>query len=1080
MKLRMKPCSLRSLRTDGYALLMKCWSLGFFLLIQLGAVAQQTLEISGTVLDEQNQPVIGAGVLVVGTTIGAASDLDGKYTLRNVPENATISFSYTGMKTLEIEVAGRNMIDVNMETDAIGLEEVVVIGYGTARKKDLTGAVVNVRAEEFTKYQPANVQEMLRSAVPGLKIGYSTSAKNNPDFEIRGDNTIKADNNDERAGNKPLIVLDGVIFNGDLAEINVNDIETVDVLKDASAASIYGSRASNGVIVFTTKKGALGKPVIRVSSKVGFITGAKRIQTHKAGDAVMNWLTDMNESINSLSQDPWSPFEKFEDVPTEYRNDWLNANGIPGETDATKITTAWLDGFGFEGNERENYLAGRTFDWQDYLFHTGVRTDNDISVSGRTENISYYWSLGHISGESVQVGEKYSQFTSRLNLDIKVTDFLNMGINANFMYEDDGDEPIGSGGYRTSSPYDSPWQNVVYNENIPETGDFPYIYDRSYLKTAGAGSNRSNAYLNPAYISRKFDRYRIFPTMYAKLTLPLGFTVTSRLTTRLDFRRRFYYEDSANPQWGHGGLAARQYNQGYEWQSDNILNWGKQFGEHRFDFTGLVNAERNQLWNTYSSASNFSPTQGLGYNALNFGLVPSLSHHDNDAAPVVDEAITRTALMGRINYSYGNRYNLSASIRRDGYSRFGSENVHAVFPSISGAWTLTNESFMDSRPSWLSFLKLRASWGINGNSSGLGSYAAYATLDDNKYLNYDNGYFVAPYLVIDRIANPALAWEKNQAVNFALDYGILNGRVRGSIDVYASKTTDLLLDKKLPILTGFDAVTTNVGSLKNTGFDFSINTINVQTADFVWTSTLNANYNQNKIVSLTGELVEQTDENGNTFLAEQDDIDNGWFIGESKDVIWDFEIDGVYQIGQEEEAERFGLHPGDFRYIDQNNDGVINSRDKVFQGLTDNPWYLTLRNDAEWKGFDLGIVFLAKLGYKQGTTHPFNNRQDYIKNHNWFDLPYWTPQNPINTAARINSINLGGAEIYQNRSYLRFQNLSFGYTIPPNVLGALKVTRARVGLAIDNVAIFTNWLEGDPESQREMPRTYSVNVDFSF
>ena len=911
--------------------------------------------------------------------------------------------------------------------------------------------------------------------MPGLKVGYSTSAKNTPDFEIRGDNTIKSDDATERSANRPLIVLDGVIFNGDIAEINVNDIESVDVLKDASAASIYGSRASNGVIVFTTKKGTTGKPTVRASAKIGLVTGARRLDSYKAGAPVMGWLRDMNESINGLYNEPWNKYDMYDDVPAEYKNDWLAANGVAGETNPAVYTAAWLDNFNFESNEKENYLAGKSYDWQDFLFKTGLREDYDVSVSGRTNSVSYYWSLGYIYSESVQMNESFATLTSRLNLDVAVTDWLNMGVNANFAFQDDGDAEISNGGYYTASPYDTPWRNEAWdNPEVEDTGKYPWRFPREYLKEAGAGSNRGNPYLNPAYITREYTRYRIFPTMYAKLTLPYGFSFTSNMTTRLDFRKRLYYEDSANPAWSHGGFARRELNEGLEWQSDNILNWNKEFGEHRFDVTGLWNAEKNQMWYTRAQGSNFSPTEALGYHGLAFALTPQASSSD--------EVITRNALMGRVNYAYGNRYNLSASIRRDGFSRFGVDNVYATFPSVSAAWTITNEGFMADRPAWMEFLKLRASWGVNGNSSGLGAYAAYATLSNNKYLNYNGGYFVAPYLYINRMANPGLAWEKNQAFNFALDYGLWEGRLRGSLDVYTSKTTNLLLDKRLPIVTGFTSITTNVGELQNLGFDLSVNTINVQSGSFLWTSQLNVSFNKNEIVSLTGELVEVVDENGNVTMEEPDDLSNGWFIGQNKDVIWDYELDGVYQVGDEAEAAKFGLYPGDFRYVDQNNDGVINIDDKVFQGLSKNPWYMTLRNDMEWKGFDLGVILLAKLGYKGGTTHPFNNRQEYIKNHNWYTLPYWTPQNARNDAARINSINLGGisSPIWLSRSYVRVQNIALGYNLPSDILEPLKVSRARVAFNIDNVAVFTSWIEGDPESMLEMPRTYSFSVDFSF
>jgi len=1070
-----------SLLKGRMTLLAKLFLVGIFLISQLGAMAQQKT-VSGNVVGDDGVPIPGVTVFVKGTTIGSVTNIDGDYSIANVPENSTLVFSFVGMKTVEVVVGNQTSINQAMAIDAIGLDEVIAIGYGTARKSDLTGSIVNVKAEDVMKYKPASVSDMLRAAVPGLKVGYSTNAKNTPDFEIRGDNTIKSDSGDEAAANRPLIVIDGVIFNGDLAEINVNDVETVDVLKDASAASIYGSRASNGVVVFTTKKGKTGKPVIRVTTKIGAVTGARRNETFKAGDEVMDWLGDMNDAITGWYGEPWSPNRAYDKTPSEFQSAWLAENSLVGETNPDVITSRWLDNLGFEIKEKENYLGGRSFDWQDFLFQTGIRQDYNVSISGRTDRVSYYWSFGIRDDESVQMWESYKTVTSRLNLDFKVTDFLNVGLNAHMAYENEGQDDISSGGYRTASPYDSPWENEVWtNPDIVDTGEMPWQFPKEYLSAAGAGSNRSNDYLNPAYITRNYDRYKIFPTMYAKFTLPFGVTLTSNFTQRMDFRKRLEFEDPQNPRFNHGGYIQRRHNQTYEWQSDNILNWNKEFGEHRIDVTGLVNAEKYQAWETDAETSSLNPTAALGMHEMAFGLIPQTDSYD--------QVTTRNALMGRINYGFSNRYNFSASFRRDGYSRFGADNVYATFPSLSASWSLTNEAFMATRPEWLTFLKLRASWGVNGNSSGIGAYAAYAQMSSNKYLNYDNGYYATPYLWINRMANPSLAWEKNQSINVALDYGLWDGRVRGALDLYSSETTDLLLDKKLPIITGFNDITTNVGNLRNTGFDLSVNAVVAETSDFRWNSSFNVTFNKNEIVSLTGELKPVFDDDGNAMLdangdplmAEPDDIDNGWFIGQSKDIIWSYELDGVYQIGDEAEAAVYGLHPGDFRVVDQNEDGVLNVKDKIYQGLQKNPWYLTWRNDLTWKNFDLGVVFLAKLGYFDNSSYPFNEDQTYIKNHNWYNLPYWTPDNPINTAGRINSIRLSSDMYYwESKSYLRMQNIAFGYNLPSDLLESVKFSSARVSFNVDNVFVLTKWIMGDPESNVEMPRTYSLSVDFSF
>ena len=1027
---------------------------------------QQQKQITGTVADKDG-PIAGVNVVITGSAIGTITDLNGKYSLMVPAESKSLTFSFVGMESQEITIGSLSQIDVTMVESAFGLGEVVVIGYGTAKKEDLTGAVVSVKAEDMMQYKPASVSELLRSSVAGLKVGYNTDATGTPAFTIRGDNTIKSDPDEEASANRPLIVVDGVIFNGDLTEINVNDIATVDVLKDASAASIYGSRASNGVVVFTTKRGASGAPVIRVSAKYSVLTSSRRLKSYNA-DEVMTWLVDMKESINSKLQDEWSQWTPYDKVPDQYKADWLTANGIPGETDMGKITSVWLDGFGFELNEKENYLAGKSYDWQDWLFQTGQRQDYNFSVSGSAGRVNYYWSVGLKDYESLQAGETFNSVISRLNIDVSVTNFLNVGLNNNFAYEDDGQQPISTGGYISMSPFDTPWVN-----GMPHT--------KENLKLAAAGSNKTNPLLDPAYITRKNDSYRLSPTMFAKLTLPFGIELTSNFTQRLEFGRRFQFDDPSHPLWTHGGIANRTQNQVYGWQLDNILNWNKAFGEHRFSVTGLWNRESNQSWQTVAATSNFSPNANLGYHQMGFGLQPSTTSDD--------EANSRTAILGRVNYSYLNRYYLSASIRRDGFSRFGINDLFATFPSISAGWTITNENFMSSAQDWLSFLKLRVSWGVNGNSSGIGAYAANARMTDSKYLNYGTGgYVLVPYLYVNRMQNADLSWEKNQSWNLGIDYGFWNGRLSGALDVYTSKTTDLLLDKKLPIVTGFNSITTNVGNLKNTGFDLSINTVNIERNDFSWRSSLNISYNKNEILSLTGEKFQVIDENGdpvfdkngNPVMAEPDDTDNGWFIGQSKDVIWDYEADGVYQTDEVAEAEMFDRSPGDFKVVDQNGDGKLNSADKVFQGLSSAPLYMTFRNDFRYKNFDLGIILFSKLGYKGGSDYPFNNQEDYIKNHNWYKIPYWTPENRINDGARVNSIQLGEMLIWIPRSYVRFQNLSVGYNLPEYLLGTVKISNVRVAFNIENVAVLTKWKFGDPESQSELPRIYSFSLDLSF
>ncbi len=1022
---------------------------------------QQT--VTGKVTGDDGEGIPGVNVVVKGTTTGVITDFNGDYTL-NVPAGeSTLVFSSVGYTTVEENIGNRSTIDIALAQDVTALEEVVVIGYGTSQKKDLTGAIVNVQAEQMEKYKPTSVSEILRSAVPGLQVGYATNARNVPDFEVRADASIKANNNDEADANRPLIVLDGVIFRGDLAEINPNTIESVDVLKDASSAAIYGSQATNGVIIFTTKKGKLGQPQINFSTRLGLVTGARRQQTYKGGEEVLNWLTDMNEAITSTAQDPVSRFDDFFALDPSLQDDWLALNNLPaGTTDPDVINLARVNNFGFWEQELENFQNGVTYDWQDFLFHTGVRQDYDVSVSGRTERVSYYFSAGYSNRESVQIGETFETITSRLNLDVNLAEFMNIGVNAQFTFQDEGQQPISNGGYRTKSPYDQPWIN-----GMPRTAE--------NLTDQAAGSNQSNPYQDPWWNNRLYTRFMVNPTMFAKFTLPLGFSIRQDFTPRFDTRKRFDFDGAGNPQRAVD-QAERRHNDAFEWQSNTILNWDKAFGDHRFAVTGLYNTEKNSSWETIAWANNFSPTPALGYSALALGLSQFAGARPN-GDPALDEVNTRIGIMGRVNYNYSDRYNFTASIRRDGYSRFGADNLWANFPALAAGWTISNESFMPTS-NLLNYLKLRVSWGVNGNSRGLEAYNAYARLSSGLWLNYDGGYQATPYTELSRFALPGLSWERTASFNVGIDFGLFSDRLSGTLDIYQSETTDLILDQKLPEVTGFGSAKNNVGNLKNSGFDLGLNSRNITTSNLAWTTSFNVTYAINEITSLGNEPSEQPDGS----FRENDDIQNGWFIGQSKDVIWDLESNGTYKIGEEAEATSYDAFVGDFKMIDQNGDGEIDVNDRVFQGLSQNPWYVTLRNDIEYMGFDLGVVFLGKLGWNGTSGEPFNESQSYIKNRNWYVIPYWTPTNQIDEGARINSVRPLGADIILPRDYVRLQNLSFGYSLPPSMLENIGFSRVRLAVNIENVAVFTKWPEylGDPESEREMPRTYSFSLDFSF
>ena len=429
--------------------------------------------------------------------------------------------------------------------------------------------------------------------------------------------------------------------------------------------------------------------------------------------------------------------------------------------------------------------------------------------------------------------------------------------------------------------------------------------------------------------------------------------------------------------------------------------------------------------------------------------------------------------MGRLNYTLMNRYFLTLSIRRDGYSAFGMENPYATFPSGALAWNLSDESFFDIK--WINNLKVRASYGINGNRD-IGIYDALAKLETNKYLT---GSTLISGIYSSSLANQYLKWEKTKAFNLGLDFSVLDSRLNGSVDYYNMITNDLLLKRSLPTIIGYDNVMSNMGELQNNGFEMTLNSYNIQNKDFSWNSTLTFSFNRNKIKHLYGEMIDILDENGNIIgQREGDDIDNGWFIGQSIDRIWDYKFLGIYQLGEEELAKSFGKAPGDVKLYDPNGDGVSTQEDKVFQGYTKPRFRLGLRNDFTlFKNFQISCFLRADLGHWRAN-NLLSNTSNVEDRANSYALPYWTPETPTNKYTRLNTVNTPGYNIYEKSSFVRLQDLSIAYNIPENILKNLKVGHCKVYLSGRNLLTFTKWSGWDPESgNTPMPRIFTFGID---
>ncbi len=999
---------------------------------------QQTRTVTGKVTDTYGEPLPGVAVIIPGTTTGTVSRPDGSFEL-TVPSNTTaLSLSFMGFKSQTIQLGAGTTINVTMELDIIGLEEVVAIGYGTVKKSDLTGSVTKIKAEKFDTQQAANLLQYLAGTVAGVNVNNSTSASESSSIEVRGPTSLNANNS-------PLIVLDGVIFNGNITDINPNDIESIDILKDASSAAVFGSRSASGVVIINTKKGSGDKVTINLSSQLG-VTGLTNEILPYGPEGYLQFRQDFLRRTNPSL--PGAYYDNPNSLPDGVSLDtWqkYDATVNPDPQDA------WMNRLKLREIEKKNLLDGKTFDWYDEARRSGIRQNYDVSLTGGTGALRYYWSAGYTDNENYIVGDDYQIIRSRLNTDATVTDYLKVGMNAQFSSKDESNVGVGLGSISSQSPY-----GQLYDED-------------GILKWYGHDdSNYANPFMNYYNYDKHNTTQNLFANIYGELTLPFGISLKTSFINRYDFTKNYYFNPSTTPVGSRtGGFAQRINSSLYEWQIDNILTWKKTFGVHDFNATFLYNAEKRQTWRDVGENIGFLTSEALSYHQLNAGSSPTIVNNDTYS--------TGNAMMGRLNYSLLSRYFLTLTYRRDGYSAFGQLNPYANFPSAAVAWNIKNENFF--KADWVTNLKLRLSYGVNGNRD-IGIYDALAQLGTTKYLS---GTTLISGIYSATMANADLRWEKTTALNGGVDFALFEGRIAGNIEVYKMTTTDLLLRRSLPAIIGYQSVMSNMGQLDNKGFEFTVDTRNYSDKNISWNSSLVFSFNRNEIVHLYGEMIDVLDSEGNVIgQKEADDRTNGWFIGQSIDRIWDYRSLGIWQLGEEDAAKSFGKAPGDLKLNDPDGNGVSTQEDKEFLGYRRPRYRLGFRNDITFlKNFAFTCFIRADLG-SMGTNGLLRHNSQTADRENAWNIPYWTPTNPINTHTRLNTVNTPPFVPYETRSFVRLQDASLSYNLPRSIINKLNISRWRVYVSGRNMLTFTKWSGWDPESgNTPMPRVYSFGIDLT-
>ena len=1041
---------------------------------------QQQRAVSGRIVDQTGEPVIGATIIEVGTTNGTITNLDGEYTLHLTTAAPALNISFIGFEEITVNVGNQSVLNLVMQEYTAFLDELVVIGYGTARRGDLTGAISTIRVDETMLAQaPRSVQDLLRANAPGLHIGLATNAQGNAGLMVRGDNSFAANS-------EPLVVLDGVIFQGSLSDLNPSDIASINVLKDASSAAVFGSRAAGGVVAIVTQRGARGgRPRINVTSNVGIVTPGPHRSTLMSPDEFINFRTAF------LSRDTsgpgWDgPFlqsnpQHFSD-PRNLQGglsqlDWIN-QGRPADDLFTSVTEEdlmriWGSRLRLGTLDIDNFVHGRTTDWESLVFQTGFQQEHNISVSNRTDDMSIFWSMGYTNREGLVVGDVFERFTTRLNLEATITPFLRAGMHTGFVSRNAGNITVPWGNIVDLNPFAG---NYIGDESIPEMlWRFP-------------AQNAPHA-VNPLYdrnhISRRHWHNRIDANMFAVVSLPFNIEYQINFTPNFQFEERFNHEHTTSIQWetGMNNVSTREHWKRFFWQVDNIVRWNETFGIHRFDVTLLANAERRQTWRTLARGQQFEPNDMLGFHNIGLATRQEVTSTDTYA--------TGDALMARLAYNLLDRYSFTATVRRDGFSAFGMNHPRGTFASFAGAWTFTSEPFAQSFNHIMDFGRLRASWGENGNRD-IGIYAALAGINWGvapvQYVDANGNWHFQPAARIGSMANHDLRWERTAATNIGLDFGFI-GRIRGSLEFYDSQTSDLLMWRRLPTITGFSTVMANLGRVQNRGFEASLTYDVLRNQNFAWTTSGSFSLNRRTILSLFGDL----DEHGN----EVDVPGNNWWIGRDPSVIWMWENDGVWQLHEAEIAARWGRQPGDFRYLPADGripqDGsvyTLTDEDRIFMGYRDPRFRWTWSNNFTlYRNWNVSMMMYSLWGH-----YGRFNRAAMSGNgpmfHTAWSQPFWTPNNPINDFAAPGSDNSGsGANIYRNRSFIRLDNITISYNVPREIVQRISVQNMRLSASVRNVAVWApHWTGWDPETfgfgidagpGTFNPRTFNFNVNFT-
>jgi TonB-dependent starch-binding outer membrane protein SusC len=1013
-------------------LFIRSFAFLLLMLLSLTSFAQNARTISGKVIDASNVALPGTNVVVLGTSIGVQADNSGNYQITvDNPANAILEFSFIGYTKQQVPVGNQSTINVTLAEEYIGLNELVVVGYGTVRKKDLTGSVASIKSAEITKTATNNALQSMQGKIAGLDIT-KTSGESGSGISIalRGNRSINA-------SNTPLFLVDGIEY-GSTLDLNASDIQSIEVLKDASSTAIYGTRGANGVVIITTKRGATG----------GLAGGKTKVAINSY--LSLNSPTNLPK-IMSVEQDYRLIAERQRYAAEKPTSAW-GTTAISSYT--PEIVLSNVISAPFEKSVYQLYQDGGV-NWFDMIMQNSMTQNYEISLSGGDDKTSFMVSLGYMNEQGLLRNDELKRYNGRINLDHKITKTLTTGINLQYTYRD------------WNRRADNVYSQLIKMHSMAE----PYLSDGKILdKPSELAISHTNPLLNevPGYYDNNSKNNRLFGNLFLDWELIKGLRFKSVFGIDQQAIRNGEYVDymcTGNYQFGRGSSFSALNNQslGYTWE--NTLNYSFTLGDIN-DIQVLAGQSAQQ--NVFESHG----TSGIGlqdhYGKNSFYDLSNIL----PGGRAVTNVFTKQNMLsyfGRVNYKLLNKYLLTASLRADGSSVLSEGNKWGYFPSVAAAWVISEEQFLKSTDI-LNNLKLRLSWGISGNSA-INPYQTLTILGSDK-IYYTFGSQLITGQVPSILGNPDLTWETTSTYDIGLDVTLLKERITGTFDFYYSRTNDLLLYKGLPASSVYPQVLANVGKTENRGFEASLNLRVIDNKDFSWSSDITFSINRDKIVSLAS--------------GETQDVSNpdlALIVDEPVRAFYGYEADGCWSIAEAATALTFNRVPGDIKIVDKDGNSVINDLDKRLYNKSPK-FILGWNNSFSYKGITLSALTYARVG--QWIKYDFNIAYKPTEQDGSPAVDYWTPENQGARFPRpgIASQNDMPALAFEKASFFKIREVTLGYSLPKSLLTVVHISNLRIYGSLQNYFTFSNLDNYDPErggaisNPLSKQMVFGINLEF--